>query len=287
MRASNSPACERRGLGAGVRIANPAGSAKPGRCQTDHRYRHAPEPRSRMLGKWMSTAMVVGIDDRLGHLTCCRPRSRRLVPMSSSAGVLTGVRHDVPRASPWHGWPRRSRADRSPMSSTHSGRRPRFVTLWCYCVLAGDRRRRRRDRGRRQRLATSIRPSVSGPALIAVAIGSIVGARCWSTCAERGPPAALQIVTVLIKLFRCSRSSRSCSPRFGAGQPLEPLAPVPLSLGGVDRGSSADPVFADRVRRRRDDRRNVTRIHDDRPACDHPRDRLHRHDLSACDASRR
>jgi APA family basic amino acid/polyamine antiporter len=73
---------------------------------------------------------------------------------------------------------------------------------------------------------------VSGPGLIAVAIGSIVVLLLVNLRGARSA-GALQIGTVLIKLIPLLAVLALVLARFGTGQHVESLAPVPLTLSGV------------------------------------------------------
>jgi APA family basic amino acid/polyamine antiporter len=83
---------------------------------------------------------------------------------------------------------------------------------------------------------------ISGPPLIAVALGSIAALLLVNLRGTRSA-GALQIVTVLIKLIPLIAVMALVLGRFGSGQPAEPLAPVPLTLAGVT-GAAALILFS-------------------------------------------
>jgi len=188
-----------------------------------------PEPESRMLGKWMSMAMVIG--SMVGSGIYLLPTT--LAPFGVNmviAFVVTGfgtmclafalaqLAAKLPGGPFVH-------ADRA------FGETTAFITLWCYTFsqvtgVAG--------------VAVAIAGAlghiwpvvISGPPLIAVAIGSIAVLLMVNLRGARSA-GALQIVTVLIKLMPLLAVIALVAARFGGGSPVEPLAPVPLSLGGV------------------------------------------------------
>lgn len=182
-----------------------------------------------MLGKWMSAAMVVG--SMVGSGIYLLPTT--LAPYGSNlvvAFLLTGfgtmclalalavLSAKIP-GGPF------AYVDRA------FGETAAFVTLWCYTfsqvtgvggvaiAVAGA-------------LGYVYPPLISGTPLIAVALGSIVLLLLVNLRGARSA-GALQIVTVLIKLLPLIAVVALVAARFGTGRPLEPLAPVPLTLGGV------------------------------------------------------
>ena len=188
-----------------------------------------PEPASRMLGKWMSAAMVVG--SMVGSGIYLLPTT--LAPFGLNlvlAFLITGfgtmcLAFALARLA--------ARIPGGPFAYVdHAfGETTAFVTLWCYTFsqvtgVAG--------------VAVAVAgalghvwPSViSGPPLIAVALGSIVALLLVNLRGTRSA-GALQIVTVLIKLVPLIVVMALVLARMGSAQPLEPLAPVPLSLAGV------------------------------------------------------
>jgi len=188
-----------------------------------------PEPRSRMLGKWMSGAMVVGT--MVGSGIYLLPTT--LAPFGPNlvfAFLLTGfgtmcLAFALARmAAKIPGGPF-VYIDRA------FGERTAFLTLWCYtisqvtgvagvCVAVAG-------------ALGHVYPSVqSGPGLIGVALGAIA---ILTVVNLRGARSAgvLQVVTTLIKLMPLIAVLVLVLTRFGSGQPVEPLAPTSLTLGGV------------------------------------------------------
>jgi APA family basic amino acid/polyamine antiporter len=188
-----------------------------------------PEPASRMLGKWMSVAMVVG--SMVGSGIYLLPTT--LAPFGINlvvAFVLTGLgtmclAFALARLA--------ARIPGGPFAYVDRafGEKAAFVTLWCYTFsqvtgVAG--------------VAVAVAGAlgyvypavVSGAPLIAVALGSIAALLLVNLRGTRSA-GALQIVTVLIKLLPLLAVVVLVIARFGSRQPLEPLAPLPLSLGGV------------------------------------------------------
>lgn len=188
-----------------------------------------PEPTSRMLGKWMSLAMVVGA--MVGSGIYLLPTT--LAPFGPNivvAFLLTGfgtmcLAFALARlAGRFAGGPF-IYVDRA------FGPTAAFVTLWSYTLsqvtgvggvavaVAGA-------------LGHVFPAVLSGPGLIGIAISSIVvllvvnlrGARSAGT---------LQIGTVLVKLLPLLAVVALVVSRFGSGQRLEQLAHVPLSVSGT------------------------------------------------------
>jgi APA family basic amino acid/polyamine antiporter len=73
---------------------------------------------------------------------------------------------------------------------------------------------------------------VSGPGLISVALGSIAILTLVNMRGARSV-GAVQVVTTLIKLLPLIVVMALVAARFATGQHLEPLAPVPVTVGGV------------------------------------------------------
>ena len=121
---------------------------------------------------------------------------------------------------------------------------------------------------------------VSGPPLIAVALGSIVALLLVNLRGTRSA-GALQIVTVLIKLLPLLAVIALVLARFGSGQRLKSLAPVPLSLAGVTAAAALILFSLTGFEGARDDGQSDEEFHDDRSACDDPRDRLHGRHVSS------
>jgi APA family basic amino acid/polyamine antiporter len=188
-----------------------------------------PEPASRMLGKWMSLAMVVGSMVGSGIYllpTTLAPYGYNLV----IAFVLTGfgtmcLAYALARlAAVIPGGP-------FVYVQNAFGEKTAFVTLWCYTfsqvtgvagvsvAVAGA-------------LGHVYPALISGPPLIAVALGSITALLLVNLRGARSA-GALQILTVLIKLLPLIAVVALVIGRFSSSQRLEPLAPVPVSLVGV------------------------------------------------------
>ena len=193
-----------------------------------------PEPTSRMLGKWMSTAMVVG--SMVGSGIYLLPTT--LAPFGPNmvvAFVVTGLgtmclAFALARLA--------ARIPGGPFVQIDRafGERTAFVTLWCYAFsqvtgVAGVA------------VATAgalghIYPAViSGPPLIAVALGSIAALLIVNLRGARSA-GTLQIVTVLIKLLPLLAVMALVAAHFATGRQIEPLAPAPLSLAGVTAASA-------------------------------------------------
>jgi APA family basic amino acid/polyamine antiporter len=189
----------------------------------------SPEPPSRMLGKWMSAAMVVGSMVGSGIYllpTTLAPYGPNLVV----AFLLTGfgtmcLAFAVARLA--------ARIPGGPfVYCEHAfGEKTAFVTLWCYTFsqITGVAGVSVAVAGALGHVYPAV---VAGPGLIAVALGSIA---LLVVVNLRGARSAgvLQIVTVLIKLLPLIAVMALVLARFGSGQRVEPLAPVPLSLAGV------------------------------------------------------
>ena len=188
-----------------------------------------PEPSSRMLGKWMSAAMVVGTMVGSGIYllpTTLAPYGANLV----YAFVLTGLgtmclAFALARMA--------ARIPGGPFAYIDSafGERTAFLTLWCYTIsqitgVAGVSVAVAGALGH-------VYPSVqSGPGLIAVAVSAIA---ILTLVNLRGARSAgvLQVVTTLIKLLPLLVVLALALGRFGTAQPMEPLAPTPVSIAGI------------------------------------------------------
>ena len=220
----------RRGLGAGVRIAKPARGCEAV-AMTDEPLpidTH-PEPRSRMLGKWMSAAMVVGTMVGSGIYllpTTLAPFGFNLVLafLVTGFGTMCLAFALARMAARIPGGPF-AYIDRS------FGETTAFLTLWCYtisqvtgvagvCVAVAG-------------ALGHVFPGVeSGPGLIAVAIGAIA---ILTLVNLRGARSAgmLQVITTLIKLAPLVVVLLLVLGRVGSGQPVEALEPVPVTISGV------------------------------------------------------
>jgi basic amino acid/polyamine antiporter, APA family len=193
-----------------------------------------PEPRSRMLGRWMSAAMVVGT--MVGSGIYLLPTT--LAPFGSNivlAFVLTGLgtmclAFALARlAAQIPGGPF-VYVDRA------FGETPAFVTLWCYTLsqVTGVGGVAIAVAGALGHIYPTV---VSGPPLIAVALASIAVLLLVNLRGARSA-GALQIVTVLIKLLPLIVVVALVGGRWGSGTHVEPLAPTPLTLSGVTAASA-------------------------------------------------
>jgi APA family basic amino acid/polyamine antiporter len=188
-----------------------------------------PEPRSRMLGKWMSAAMVVGT--MVGSGIYLLPTT--LAPFGPNlviAFLLTGfgtmcLAFAMARMA--------ARIPGGPFAYIDRafGEKTAFLTLWSYTLsqvtgvaavavaIAGA-------------LGHVYRGVVSGPGLIAVALSSIA---ILALVNMRGARSAgmLQIITTLIKLLPLIAVMILVLFRLGTGQRIEPLEPTPVAIGAV------------------------------------------------------
>jgi basic amino acid/polyamine antiporter, APA family len=188
-----------------------------------------PEPRSRMLGKWMSAAMVVGT--MIGSGIYLLPTT--LAPFGINlviAFVLTGfgtmcLAFALARlAATIPGGP-------FVYVSRAFGETAAFITLWSYVVsqwtgVAGVS------------IAVAgalgyIFPDVaSGPGLIAVALAVIAILTIVNLFGARSA-GGLQVIATLIKIVPLLAVIILVAARVGTGQPLEPLTPVPIGIGAI------------------------------------------------------
>jgi APA family basic amino acid/polyamine antiporter len=193
-----------------------------------------PEPASRMLGKWMSAAMVVGT--MVGSGIYLLPTT--LAPFGPNlilAFLLTGfgtmcLAFALARMA--------ARIPGGPFAYIERsfGETAAFLTLWCYtisqvtgvagvCVAVAG-------------ALGHVYPGVEqGPGLIAVAIGAIA---ILTLVNLRGARSAgvLQVVTTIIKLAPLLLVMVLVLGRFGSAQPVEALAPVPPGLSGAVTASA-------------------------------------------------
>jgi basic amino acid/polyamine antiporter, APA family len=188
-----------------------------------------PEPSSRMLGKWMSGAMVVGTMVGSGIYllpTTLAPYGYNLV----IAFLLTGfgtmcLAYCLARlAAVIPGGP-------FAYVTQAFGETPAFLTLWSYVVsqitgVAG--------------VAVAVAGALShvfpavgaGPGLIAVALASIA---ILTIVNLRGARSAgvLQVIATLIKIVPLLAVVLFVVVRFGTGQPVEQLEPTALGIGPI------------------------------------------------------
>jgi APA family basic amino acid/polyamine antiporter len=189
----------------------------------------SPEPRSRMLGKWMSAAMVVGTMIGSGIYllpTMLAPFGFNLV----IAFLLTGfgtmcLAYALARlAAVIPGGP-------FAYVSHAFGDTAAFLTLWSYMIsqitgVAGVSVAVAGALGH-------IYPAVqSGTGLTAVALGTIAIITVVNLGGARSA-GVLQVVATLIKIVPLVAVVVLVVVKFGAGQPVQPLAPVPLSLAAI------------------------------------------------------
>ena len=188
-----------------------------------------PEPNSRMLGKWMSAAMVVGTMVGSGIYllpTTLAPYGYNLV----IAFLLTGfgtmcLAFSLARlAAVIPGGP-------FAYVTQAFGETAAFLTLWSYIVsqvtgVAG--------------VAVAVAGAlghvypvvVAGPGLIAVALGTILILTLVNLGGARSA-GILQVIATLIKIVPLLAVVLLVALRLGTGQSVEPLAPVPLTIGAI------------------------------------------------------
>ena len=188
-----------------------------------------PEPSSRMLGKWMSAAMVVGTMVGSGIYllpTTLAPFGLNLVFAFLLTGLgtmclafaLARMAAQIPGGPFVY-------IDRS------FGERTAFVTLWCYTIsqVTGVS-------GVTVAVAGAlghIYPAVqSGPGLIAVALAAI-GVLVAVNMRGARSAGVLQVITTLIKLAPLMIVMFLVLGRFGGSQPVEPLAAAPVAFTGI------------------------------------------------------
>jgi APA family basic amino acid/polyamine antiporter len=189
----------------------------------------SPEPPSRMLGKWMSAAMVVGTMVGSGIYllpTTLAPYGPNLV----FAFVLTGLgtmclAFAMARMA--------ARIPGGPFAYIDRafGERTAFITLWCYTIsqvtgVAGVCVAVAGALGHVDpALATG--PGLIATALVAIAVLTLVNLRGARSAG------VLQVVTTLIKLAPLLLVMALALGHFATARPLEPLAPAPLTIGGI------------------------------------------------------
>ena len=188
-----------------------------------------PEPSSRMLGKWMSAAMVVGTMVGSGIYllpTTLSPYGPNLVIafLLTGFGTMCLAFAMARMAARISGGPF-VYIDRS------FGPTTAFLTLWSYTLsqVTGVAGVSVAVAGALGHVYPAV---VSGPGLIAVALGSIV---VLAAVNMRGARSAgmLQVITTLIKLLPLLAVMALVAAWFVTGRRLEPLEPVPLSITAV------------------------------------------------------
>ena len=193
-----------------------------------------PEPTSRMLGKWMSAAMVVGT--MVGSGIYLLPTT--LAPFGPNlviAFLLTGfgtmcLAFALARMA--------ARIPGGPFAyiDRSFGETTAFLTLWCYTIsqvtgVAGVSVAVAGALGH-------VYPSVGeGPGLVAAAIGAIAVLTLVNLRGARSA-GVLQVVTTLIKLAPLLLVMLLVLGRLGGGRTVESLAPAPLGFSGVITASA-------------------------------------------------
>jgi APA family basic amino acid/polyamine antiporter len=189
----------------------------------------SPEPRSRMLGKWMSAAMVVGTVVGSGIYllpTTLAPYGPNLIWAFLVAGAGTLC---LAITLAWLA----ARIAGGPFAYVNQafGETAAFVTVWSYMVsqwtgvaavtvaVAGA-------------IGHVVPAAGSGAGLIGVAIGSIL---VLTIVNLRGARSAgwVQVTATLIKLVPLVLVVLLVVWRTGSGNAVEPLAPVPTTLGAI------------------------------------------------------
>ena len=188
-----------------------------------------PEPRSRMLGKWMSAAMVVGT--MVGSGIYLLPTT--LAPFGPNlviAFLLTGfgtmcLAFAMARMA--------ARIPGGPFAYIDRafGEKTAFLTLWSYTLaqVTGVAAVSVAAAGALGHVYPRL---VSGPGMIAVALGSIA---LLALVNMRGARSAgmLQVITTLIKLLPLIAVMALVVFHLGTGERLEPLEPTPVAIGAV------------------------------------------------------
>ncbi len=188
-----------------------------------------PEPQSRMLGKWMSAAMVVGT--MVGSGIYLLPTT--LAPYGSNlviAFLLTGfgtmcLAFAMARLA--------AKIEGGPFVYIDRafGEKTAFLTLWSYTLsqVTGVAGVAVAVAGALGHVYPSV---VSGPGLIAVAVGSIAILALVNMRGARSA-GALQVVTTLIKLIPLIAVMLLVLGKLGSGRPLQPLESVPIGIGSI------------------------------------------------------
>jgi APA family basic amino acid/polyamine antiporter len=188
-----------------------------------------PEPESRMLGKWMSAAMVVGT--MVGSGIYLLPTT--LAPFGPNlivAFIITGF-GTMCLAFALARMAARIRGGPFVYIDEAFGERTAFLTLWCYTIsqitgVAGVSLAAAGALGH-------VYPMVeSGPGLIATALAAI---SILTLVNLRGARSAgmLQVIATLIKLVPLLVVLLLVLGRFRTGQAVEPLEATPVTIGGV------------------------------------------------------
>lgn len=188
-----------------------------------------PEPASRMLGKWMSAAMVVGTMVGSGIYllpTTLAPYGWNLVIAFLVTGfgtmclafALARLAAEIP-GGPFA------------YVSEAFGETAAFVTLWSYIVsqitgVAG--------------VAVAVAGAlghvwpivIAGPGLIAVALGTIVILTVVNMGGARSA-GILQVIATVIKIVPLLAVVLLVLLRLATRQPIEPLEPTPLTIGAI------------------------------------------------------
>ena len=188
-----------------------------------------PEPASRMLGKWMSAAMVVGTMIGSGIYllpTTLAPYGYNLV----IAFLLTGfgticLSFALARlAASMPGGP-------FAYVTQAFGETAAFVTLWSYVIsqITGVAGVTVAVAGALGHVVPAV---ASGPGLIAVAIGSIAILTVVNLGGARSA-GVLQVIATLIKIVPLLAVVVFVIVRLGSGPPLEQLEPTPLGIAPI------------------------------------------------------
>jgi APA family basic amino acid/polyamine antiporter len=188
-----------------------------------------PEPASRMLGRWMSLAMVVG--SMIGSGIYLLPTT--LTPFGYNlviAFLLTGfgtmcLAYAMARlAAVIPGGP-------FVYVTSAFGERAAFVTLWSYVIsqITGVAAVSVAAAGALGHVFPSV---ASGPGLIAVALGCI-GILLVVNLGGARSAGILQVIATLIKIVPLVAVVVLVAIRLGANRPLEHLAPTPLGISAI------------------------------------------------------
>jgi len=188
-----------------------------------------PEPESRMLGKWMSLAMVVGsmIGSGIYLLpTTLAPYGYNLVIafMLTGFGTMCLAYAMARLAAVIPGGP-------FIYITQAFGETAAFVTLWSYVIsqITGVAAVSVAAAGALGHVFPAV---ASGPGLIAVALGSIAILLAVNLGGARSA-GVLQVIATLIKIVPLVAVVVLVVLRFGTAQPVEQLDPAPLALGAI------------------------------------------------------